>query len=235
MHLRVGDWGEGIWLPECWPGWLHLCGWCDGGEPGDGVFRRALPLPTIPCSFLSMSSVLFVKLKYSRKISSLCSTQDQETQNDEWSHDLRTCTSLYNLDKHGVALPLPPACLPTPPPGVTWAVSVLWRGGNVSVTYMHVPFSFTGHNSAAKLDSTLGWFLEYMLPLFLSSQLSPETSICSGFLPIPSESLFLLVGLDHAQGLRTQLLSSDSELLVIRSICSVVFNHLAHWDHPRRK
>ena len=134
-----------------------------------------------------------------------------------------------------LALPLPPACLPTPPPGVTWAVSVLWRGGNVSVTSMHVPFSFTGHNSAAKLDSTLGWFLEYMLPLFLSSQLSPETSICSGFLPIPSESLFLLVGLDHAQGLRTQLLSSDSELLVIRSICSVVFNHLAHWDHPRRK
>ena len=84
---------------------------------------------------------------------------------------------------------------------------------------MHAPFSFTVHNSAAKLDFTLGWFLEYMFPLFLSSQLSPEASICSGFLPFPSESMFWLVGLDHAKGLRTQLLSLDSELLVIRSIC----------------
>ena len=41
--------------------------------------------------------------------------------------------------------------------------------------------------------------------------------------------MFWLVGLDHAEGLRTQLLSLDSELLVIRSICSVVFNHPALW------
>ena len=85
-----------LWLMRRWGTW----GW--GFQEGSSSSRM------FHCSFSSMSSVLFVKTKYSRKISSLCSTRDRETQNDEWSHDLRTCTSLHNLDKQGVALPLPP-------------------------------------------------------------------------------------------------------------------------------
>lgn len=85
-----------LWLMWRWGTW----GW--------GFQESSSSSHMFHCSFSSMSSVLFVKTKYSRKISSLCSTRDQETQNDEWSHDLRTCTSLHNLDKQSVALPLPP-------------------------------------------------------------------------------------------------------------------------------